>query len=123
VASADDIARTIEPGSLPQGDRQAFAANLQQALAGSQQAGPSVPPPGPGGADPLGDELGFLDSETISDKPVTAGLSVGPGGGPAPTTVDSPKIEKLRAIALGARSPVLRQMARDALRAEIARRV
>jgi len=123
VPSADDISRTIEPGSLDQGDRQVFADQLQGVL------GPQVGPapgsaPTPAGA-PGGDELDrLLGGGHSSGLPVTDGLSLGPGKGPAASpglTPESPKVTKLRLIATGASSPVLRQMARDALRSALAR--
>ena len=66
------------------------------------------------------DELGFLEEGGISELPVTAGLGVGPGPGPAGRT-ETTKVQRLRQIAQGASSPVLRHMARQALKAEISR--
>jgi len=123
VPNADDISRTIEPGSLDQGDRQVVAQQLQTAI--GPQTGPQPgSAPAPAGA-PGADELSrLLDGGHSSDLPVTDGLSLGPGKGPASAAglrSDSPKVKKLRLLALGASSPVLRQMARDALRAALAR--
>lgn len=122
MANADDIMSTLEPGSTDYGDRQVLTNQLQEALASSQQQGPMVPAGTPPPPEPGGSELDYLDAEHSSDLPVTDGLSVGPGASPPSVNpTDSPKIEKLRLIATGARSPVLRHMARNALKAEIRR--
>lgn len=124
MVSASDISRTIEPGSLEYGDRQAMSNNLQQALpalqGGASPSGPAPGAPAPGAAqDPLARLLGGKFS---SDLPPTDGLSVGPGAGPPSTgagIASSPLIEKLRLIATEASSPLLRQHARAALRREV----
>lgn len=123
MPSADDIMRTVEPGSLPQGDRQKMASQLQQAL-GSAGGGPPVPaaqPPVSGGGvpSPLSRLLGGGGS---SDLPVTDGLSVGPGAGPSlgpVASAENPLIGKLRVIAMEASSPLVRYQARTALRREM----
>ena len=124
AASPSDVARSIEPGSTESGERGPLAADIQSNLQGLAGAGPSLGPeatsPDIGGIDPI---QKLLDGET-SDLPVTDGMDVGPGAGPG-TGLDavkqSPRVQKLRMIALGAKSPVLRQFARNALRAEIRR--
>jgi hypothetical protein len=120
MPSADDISRTIEPGSLDYGDRQVVNANLQQALGGG--GGTVSPAPQAMPPEPEEDELEFLDQGPVSELPVTAGLSAGPGGPPAGTPlVETSKVERLRLLATEATSPVMRHLARQALRAELAR--
>lgn len=125
MANADEIMRTVEPGSLPQGERQAMASRLQQALpkpGGGGGAPTSQAPASSGGApNPLSRLLGGGYS---SDLPVTDGLSVGPGAGPARSAIaaaESPKIGQLRMVALEAKSPLVRYHARMALRREVQR--
>jgi hypothetical protein len=128
MPNADQISRTIEPGSLPQGDRQVVKDRLQQSLSSLQGGGaPSAPasgaPASGGPQDPLARLLGGKFS---SDLPPTDGLSVGPGAGPASTGVaiaSSPLIDKLRLIATEASSPLLRAYARASLRREIKKSV
>lgn len=124
MPSADDIARTIEPGSLEQGDRQAVASQLQQAIPSLQgQGSPSGPAPGaPAPGAPTDPMARLLNGGYGSDLPVTDGLSVGPGAGPSSAAqgiASSPLIERLRLVATEAKSPLLRQQARQALRREI----
>lgn len=124
MASADEIARSIEPGSTEYGDREVLAGQLQDALGGgaAAPAGPSVGPgPAPSATtDPMAKLLGGGHK---TDLPTTSGLSVGPGAGPVASqgVATSPRIDQLRAIATGAKSPYLRQLARDALRRELKR--
>lgn len=113
----------IEPGSTEYGDR----GPLEQGL--GQMGSPGSAPPGaPASGDPAGmlppagDPLEALLSGELGtpDGPQTAGLSVGPGPGPAaevPFTDDVS--EKLRVIADTAKTPRLRAMARAALRRRI----
>ncbi len=123
MASADDITRMVEPGSLEYGDRQALKGKLETALAQGGGGG-GVPQPGPtastgGATNPMSRMLG---KPSDSELPVTDGLSVGPGAGPgrSPSALaESPRIGKLRMIALEAKSPLLRYYARLALRTEI----
>jgi len=120
MPTADEISRSIEPGSLEYGDRQVVSDRLSQISAQAQPQGPSIAPPvGPaaGGADAK------LAGGPVSDKPVTSGLSVGPGAGPesAIDPAQSAEAEKYRTIAANARNPYLRHLARNALRALINR--
>ena len=116
-ASADDVARSIEPGSTEFGDRQVIEDQIGQIMGNA--ASPSAPAPGAASSG----ALNRLGQGAVSDKPVTDGLSVGPGAGPAQTTqiADSPRIEQLRIVAANARSPRLRALARDLLRVEAKR--
>ncbi len=119
MPNADDIARTIEPGSLPQGERQVVAGNLQAALPGGGVGGspaPAVPHAPAPGIDPI-ERLLAGDHET--DLPVTSGISQGPGNTGAQSINDSPKVVKLRLLAENAKSPVIRYQARNALRREL----
>lgn len=117
-----EVSDTIEPGSLEYGDRQVVADRMSQIQA---QNGPAPPSVAPGPSSPaLGNARDKLGQGPVSDKPVTAGLSVGPGGGP-PQVIDpsmGPEAEKLRLIATNARNPYLRHLARNSLRALANRR-
>lgn len=117
MVSADDIARSIEPGSTEYGDRQVVEDRIRQVSAQAQAAPPTRD--GSRARSALDKTLGG----PVSDQPITAGLSLGPGAGPSrQPVVAGPRIEKLRILAQEARSPRLRALARDLLRAE-ARRV
>ncbi len=114
AATADDLRRNIEPGSIPFGQRQGLEQNLGQL---GQSASPAAV------RSPMDAELGIpsnpLDSLLGGDIPVdsdevTAGLSVGPGPGPGQGPPDS-RTERLRMVAAQARSPLLRELARRAL--------
>jgi hypothetical protein len=115
MPNASDIGDSIEPGSLPYGERQIVEENIQQAA--SQRA----PAPVPGQASGLTSDR--LASGPVSDLPITDGLSLGPGSGPATSgsiaAGQSPA--QLRLIAQNARNPLLRKNARDALRATLNR--
>jgi hypothetical protein len=124
MANASDIAETIEPGSLEQGDRSQFEADAAVALEaqGPQGPGPGVVAPAPPqNAGVQSDPLDFLLSGKHStDLPVTAGVPFGAGSsgepvqdGNYPNTLE---MDKLRALAELATSPVLRKQARDLLR-------
>lgn len=124
--NADQIGRTIEPGSLPQGQRQEVVSNLQTALGssgGSPASQGAVPAGGAAVPSQAPDPLQrLLSGSSSSDLPVSDGLSKGPGNGPlrpGNNYAGSPKVQKLRLLASQASSPMLRQMARDALRAEV----
>jgi len=117
AASASDLVGSIEPGSIPQGDR----AGLEQGLAGlggggagssAVAAGAAAAPTG--GNDPISALLSG-DVDPGGQGPITDGLSVGPGDGPA-TEPQSPQIIRLQQIATQASSPLLRSAARNELR-------
>lgn len=113
-ASADDISRSLEPGSTEYGDRQVIEDRIKQV--GAQAQAPSVPPAGAASARGMAQ----LAQGSVSDLPVTDGLSVGPGATPSPADAlqASPRVDQLRLIAKNARTPRLRALARDMLRAE-----
>ena len=121
MANANDIAAAVTPGSMPYGERQKFAGSLQQAMPGGTGQGPPSPP----GLPPIvpQKDMGPLDVLTqgvhSSADPVTAGLTVGPGRTPAAPgapLLDQDKMSRLRDIAMNARTPVLRNAARQLLR-------
>lgn len=114
--------KAISPGSTEFGDRQ----GLEQGLGDVLNAGPSPAPSGgplpaaPDGAqaglDPINALLGGLHT---SDLPVTSGLRQGPGRAPlAPGASQLPAttMQKLQQVALNAKSPQMRHMARVSLR-------
>jgi len=115
VPSASDISDSISPGSTEYGDRQVIEDRIQQAAATQAPAAPS----------------GAINSATqdrlsrgpVSDLPVTDGLRLGPGSGPAPAAgqLQGTDFEQLRLIATEARNPLLRKLARDALTARVQR--
>jgi hypothetical protein len=121
VVSADDISRAVAPGSMPFGQRQKFAGNLQSAMPGGSSQGPPSPPGLPQIVPQQ--SMGPLDVLTqgvhSSPEPVTAGLSVGPGRTPAPpgtAMLDQDRMNRLRDMAMNARTPALRNAARSLLR-------
>jgi hypothetical protein len=113
MVNADQISKSISPGSTEYGDRQVVGDRIAQVM--QQTKKPATSPPGAasqGGLDKL-------KAGPVSDLPVTSGLSVGPGAG---ATLDPmanmPEVEKLRILATNGRSPRMRALARDALRAK-----
>lgn len=116
-ATKDQMGRTV---SMDYGQKGQFMSALQGPGSGGAQGGgpaPAAPPAGvaPSPTDPLGMLLGGALGPGPGD-PVTAGLSVGPGGGPttAPAVTDD-VVERLRLVAQNAKTPMLRSMARAAL--------
>jgi hypothetical protein len=124
AATKDQMRRSIDVGSLPFGQRQAFESSLGEVGAATPApVGARQPTPGndlgiPGNPlDPM-----LAGDVSPSQDPLTSGLSVGPGPGPvgsgvAPISDDS--VERLRIVAMNAASPVLRNMARRALRGTV----
>ncbi len=114
MPSADEISRSIEPGSLESGNRQVVSDRISQIVGPGAQSQPSQPGAASGRAQ---DRLG---AGPVSELPVTDGLSVGPGAAPAntPQIAQSPRVDQLRIVAKNARSPRLRALARDLLRVE-----
>lgn len=110
--SGDEVARSIEPGSVPSGERGPIEDRIRQAMATK----PTSPEPGAAS----GRGLDKLAQGPVSDKPVTDGLSLGPGTNPAPNTglQSSERVDTLRLIAKESRSPRLRALARGLLRAD-----
>lgn len=121
--TARDTINSIQPGSIPHGERGGLEAGLQEVLGG--QAGgasgggggvaPASPLPSPN--DPLGALLGG-QVPGDANLPVTDGLSVGAGAAPISEAdpMLSDRASKLRAIATEASSPMLRAAARGELR-------
>lgn len=115
AVSGDEIARSIEPGSLEYGDRQVVEDRIRQ-VAMPQQA-----PPTPQGQT-IGRSRDRMGAGPVSDLPVTDGLSVGPGAGPRRNTVmESAKVQQLRTVAQNARNPMIKKLALDGLRAIVER--
>lgn len=117
MPNASDIGDSIEPGTTQYGDRQAIEERMQQASSQSQQSAPATP-----GASSTATQQ-RLASGPVSDLPVTDGLSVGPGSVPSTQRdpANDPRLEKYRLLAMNARSPVLRKLARNALQASVSR--
>lgn len=115
MPSASDISDSIAPGSTEYGDRQVIEDRIQQAAV--QSPTPRVPGQASGATQDR------LSAGPVSELPVTDGLSVGPGTGPvrAAGVEQGQTPEQLRLIATNARNPVIRKLARDALRANLNR--
>ena len=115
MPNADDISKSIEPGSLEYGNRQVVEDRIQQAA--TQRKEPRVP----GAASSA--TQGRLAKGPVSNLPVTAGLAVGPGASSIPVDgiASNPDVEKFRLLAVNARNPVIRKLARDALRATLSK--
>ncbi len=113
-ASADQIRKSIEPGSVPHGDRAPLEAGISQNVGAGVPTPPSADGPGalPSPSNPMSALLGG-EITPESAGPLTEGLSVGPGGG---GDIPDSKKERLKAIAEFAESPTVRGMARVALR-------
>lgn len=117
-----DLAAGIEPGSTEYGDRQTLEAGLAT-LPSAPGGAPAPSAPAGGGAPPINgvtDPLGALMSGVIDpgqSGALTDGLSVGPGTPPpGQGEAEQPVKTRLREIAMNARSPVLRAIARNELR-------
>lgn len=121
-AGSELTSAAIAPGSTDYGDRQKLEGSLS-AIVG-QQGGGAASAPGGGSPGPVvpEDALGALMSGQISpggDLPLTDGLSVGPGAGPAAQQEDpllGDRANRLRMIASQAASPQLRALARSELK-------
>ncbi len=117
MTSADELRRSIEPGSTEYGDRQELEAGLSSAV---QPGAPAQSPQASAqtaAGNPLAALLGGdINPNQAEDLPTTAGLSVGPGPGPYGADTEDPRMVKLRQAATTARSPELRQIARNELR-------
>lgn len=122
-AGSELTSAAIAPGSTEYGDRQKLEGSLS-AIVG--QGGGGAPAPGGGGGAPgpivPEDALGALMGGQVSpggDMPLTDGLSVGPGAGPAAQQEDpllGDRANRLRMIASEAASPQLRALARSELK-------
>ena len=112
-----EITDAIEPGSMEYGDRQVFEDRVKQINA---QATPRQPVPQGEAVQPSRDKLA---QGSFSERPITDGLSVGPGASPTPVNDPTmgPEAERYRLIAQNARNPYLRHLARSALKALIKR--
>lgn len=119
-AGSELTSSAIAPGSTEYGSRQGLEAGIGEAMGA---AGGGGAPAGGGGApsfqtpeSPLGALLGGEISG--GGEPLTDGLSVGPGAGPAvgEDPMLSDRANRLRMIATEAASPQLRALARSELR-------
>jgi hypothetical protein len=124
AANSKLVSGSIEPGSIPYGERGQLQDNISSVMSGAsggQQggggapAGGGAPPPLPSTGDPMASLLG--GAVAGDDLPVTDGLSIGPGAG-APTNdpMLGTKAQKYRSLATEASSPAVRALARQALR-------
>ena len=114
MPNADEISRSISPGSTEYGDRQVIEDRIGQVV--QQARSPAAATPGSASTG----GLNKLSSGPVSDLPVTDGLSVGGGAGATPDPLAGvPMVDQLRVLAEHARSPRLRMLARDALRAKV----
>lgn len=126
VASKSDLQAGIAPGSLEHGARAPLEAGLQSAGGGS-----APPAAAAAGAQPPTDSSNPLSALLNGDidpgpqeGPVTSGLSVGSGPGPnGPEIQIDPVQARLQQIAMEAKSPLIRQMARNELRRLVGERV
>jgi hypothetical protein len=120
MATQDQLIGSISPGSIPYGERQNIEAAIGQIGAAPAPAGPITPATGSLGipSNPLDPLVG--GQLPVNPDPVTAGLSMGPGTGGVDSPIGIPpgSVERLRTVALNARSPVLRELARRALRSQ-----
>lgn len=118
MATAEQMQSSITPGSLPYGERQSFEAALGQIppnpVPATMSGGGAIPGMPTNPLDPLAS--GEL---RVNSDPITAGLSVGPGVGPEAAAVPDSMIERYRIISTQAKSPVLRHLARRALRGAV----
>lgn len=118
-AGIDATQKAIDPGSTEYGERGALEAGISAGMGPASGRGvPGTPPPGVGAPSPT-DPIGALLSGEIQgdSDPVTSGLAVGPGPGPAnQSPMMSTRAQRLRTIATEAASPVARASARRALR-------
>jgi hypothetical protein len=119
AASPSQIAGSIGAGTTEYGQRQQLAADIQSATAGASAPSGTGPAPvggsaGVGPGDPIGAMLSGM--VTSGEDPLTSGLSVGPGAGPAsPMGAGMDMQAKLLSVANNARSPQLRAQARQTL--------
>lgn len=126
MPQAEQIRAAISPGSTPYGERGALEDAIGGAASTSSAASPeAMAAPAMGMApinpnDPFGSPMSAIMGEGgfSSDRPITSGLTVGPGSGPAPDLSGLPLslMQKLQDVALNAKSPQLRGAALLALR-------
>ena len=116
MATADQLRKSIEPGSIPHGGRAGLEQNLGElpSTGATQPAQPAVGGAAPSGADPLGAILGGEVNPGGQNVPLTDGLSVGPGQG-GPADIPSEKNQRLALLAKASRSPQIRAAARLAM--------
>lgn len=130
MTTRSDLAAGIAPGSLEYGARDDLVAGLQSAVGSPSPTGapnPQVeqgPPPLDSVDDPIAALLGGQIDPGQSGNPLTSGLSVGAGPGPAGTQPQKdPKKLQLMQIATTAASPIIRAAARAELRRLVGERL
>ncbi len=115
-AAPTDLGRALEPGSVPSGERAELEGGLAAAVGGGQGAGPAAPAGGAPAFPSMTNPLGMMLSGAVGqdDRPLTDGLSLGPGAGPAPeqSVMLTAEADKLRALAIHAETPLVRALAR-----------
>lgn len=120
--TASDLIGGIEPGSVEHGQRASLEQGLSSALGEAPQTGPNPAAGQPDlPLDNVDDPIAALLSGDLDpgggQDPLTSGLSVGPGAGPAGTQAfQDPKKVRLQQLANEARSPLVRAAARNELR-------
>ena len=116
MATADQLRKSIEPGSIPHGDRAGLEQNLGElpSTGAAAAAGPAAGGSPVSGADPLGAITSGEINPGGQNVPLTDGLSVGPGQG-GPADIPSEKNQRLQILAQASRSPQIRAAARLAL--------
>ena len=119
--ATEAIQAAITPGSVPYGQRE----NMEDAISASGNTPEATAAPA-GALNPINPDDPFSSPMTAllnkggftSDRPLTSGLSVGPGTTPAFDTTGLPvdTMRRLQEVALNAKSPQLRGAALLALR-------
>lgn len=116
MPNAEQVKSAIAPGSTPYGER----GQLEQAVSSATATPPSPVQGRISSQDPFSGPMAALMGQGgyTSDRPVTSGLSVGPGSGPAADLSGLPLdvMKKLHVVATTAKSPQLRGAALLALR-------
>ena len=116
MATAEQLFRSIEPGSVPYGERQTLEAGLSDLAASPAPAGPTGIPEAPPPEDEALTPEQILEEGSVSDLPITSGLSLGPGPGPFMGVEATTEQRRLQEIALNAPSALIRYTAALALR-------
>lgn len=111
AVSPSELSKNIDPGSLEYGQRQGLTAALGQ-LGPAAPAGAMPAPPTPQSA--LGIPSNPLDPLMQGMLPASDNIMAGLGQPQRDPIVDS-RVERLRAVALYAKSPVLRYLASRAI--------
>jgi hypothetical protein len=130
-ATGEQMGAAIAPGSIEYGKKEQLVRALGGMMAGAPRnprATTPAPPKGNRGGQAPGDLMGMLTGGALppAGLPLTDGLSVGPGAGPVlqdASSIPSALEDRLRLVALNAKTPMMRAMARNALRRQVTRRL